>query len=74
MLPPLSRADTSLLGRWWWTVDRWTLVAVGVLIGFGFGFVFRLWLGFPDDIGLCILDCFSSSASSGAGVIHLSDW
>jgi cell division protein FtsW len=36
MLPPLSRADTSLLGRWWWTVDRWTLLAVGTLIGFGY--------------------------------------
>ena len=35
-MPLLSRADTSILGRWWWTVDRWTLVAVGVLIGFGY--------------------------------------
>jgi cell division protein FtsW len=35
-MPPLSRADNSLLGRWWWTVDRWTLGAVGVLIGFGY--------------------------------------
>jgi cell division protein FtsW len=32
----LSRADNSTLGRWWWTVDRWTLVAVGALIGFGY--------------------------------------
>ena len=32
----LSRADTSMLGRWWWTVDRWTLGAVGILIGFGY--------------------------------------
>ncbi|MGH7153316.1 MAG: FtsW/RodA/SpoVE family cell cycle protein, partial [Acetobacteraceae bacterium] len=32
----VSRADNSLLGRWWWTVDRWTLGAVGVLIGFGY--------------------------------------
>jgi cell division protein FtsW len=31
-----SRADTSLLGRWWWSVDRWTLGAVGMLIGFGY--------------------------------------
>ena len=31
-----SRADTSLLGRWWWTVDRWTLVAICTLIGFGY--------------------------------------
>lgn len=35
-MPTLSRADTSLLGRWWWTVDRWTLIAIGVLIGFGY--------------------------------------
>ncbi len=32
----MSRADTSVLGRWWWTVDRWTLLAVTVLIGFGY--------------------------------------
>ena len=31
-----SRADTSILGRWWWTVDRWTLVAIAALIGFGY--------------------------------------
>lgn len=35
-MPALSRADTSLLGRWWWSVDRWTLIAIGVLIGFGY--------------------------------------
>ncbi len=32
----LSRSDNSVLGRWWWTVDRWTLLAVGTLIGFGY--------------------------------------
>lgn len=32
----LSRSDTSVLGRWWWTVDRWTLVALLVLVGFGY--------------------------------------
>lgn len=30
-----ARTDTSLLGRWWWTVDRWTLFAVAGLIVFG---------------------------------------
>jgi cell division protein FtsW len=35
-MPTLSRSDNSLLGRWWWTVDRWTLGAIGVLIGFGY--------------------------------------
>jgi cell division protein FtsW len=29
------RTDTSVLGRWWWTVDRWTLAAVIMLMGFG---------------------------------------
>ena len=24
----LARTDTSLVGRWWWTVDRWLLAAV----------------------------------------------
>jgi cell division protein FtsW len=31
----LDRADSSVIGRWWWTVDRWTVLAVGVLCGFG---------------------------------------
>jgi cell division protein FtsW len=32
----LSRADQSVLGRWWWTVDRWTLFSLITLIGFGY--------------------------------------
>jgi cell division protein FtsW len=36
MMPTLSRADTSMLGRWWWTVDRWTLAAIASLIFFGY--------------------------------------
>jgi cell division protein FtsW len=35
-MPALPRADNSLLGRWWWSVDRWTLGAIGTLIGFGY--------------------------------------
>jgi cell division protein FtsW len=35
-MPTLSRADNSMLGRWWWSVDRWTLGAIGTLIGFGY--------------------------------------
>lgn len=30
-----ARTDTSLLGRWWWTVDRWTLLSLIALMGFG---------------------------------------
>ena len=35
-MPVLSRADTSMLGRWWWTIDRLTLLAIAILIGFGY--------------------------------------
>ena len=34
-MTPLARTDTSVLARWWWTVDRWTLVALCTLIGVG---------------------------------------
>jgi cell division protein FtsW len=30
-----TRIDQSPVARWWWTVDRWTLAALAVLIGFG---------------------------------------
>ena len=35
MTVPFTRADTSILGRWWWTVDRWSLVAIAALMAFG---------------------------------------
>ncbi len=31
----IARTDTSLLGQWWWTVDRWSLAAIVALIGVG---------------------------------------
>jgi cell division protein FtsW len=31
----LSRADTSVIGNWWWTVDRFLLLLVIVLMGLG---------------------------------------
>ncbi len=30
-----SRTDRSVLGRWWWTVDHWTLAGVGLLVFLG---------------------------------------
>jgi cell division protein FtsW len=30
-----TRIDQSPVARWWWTVDRWTLAALAILIGFG---------------------------------------
>lgn len=31
----IARTDNSILGRWWWTVDRWTLLALLVLAAIG---------------------------------------
>ncbi|MDO8605336.1 MAG: putative lipid II flippase FtsW [Phaeospirillum sp.] len=30
-----GRTDTSTLGRWWWTVDRWTIAALFLLAAVG---------------------------------------
>jgi len=30
-----ARTDTSLIGRWWWTVDRWTLLAIIAIAAIG---------------------------------------
>lgn len=30
-----SRKDTSVIGRWWWTVDRWSLAVMMIIIVLG---------------------------------------
>ncbi len=30
-----ARTDTSLISRWWWTIDRWTLAAFAALVAIG---------------------------------------
>ena len=36
----VARTDTSLIGNWWWTVDRWSLGALALLVMFGALMVF----------------------------------
>ncbi len=31
----VARTDASVIGRWWWTVDRWNLTALALLMGAG---------------------------------------
>ena len=31
----VPRDDRSVIGQWWWTVDRWTLAALAALIFIG---------------------------------------
>ena len=44
MTERFSRKDTSLLGKWWWTVDRWSLSVIFVLIIAG---IFLSFAGSP---------------------------
>ena len=36
----LTRTDTSLVGKWWWTLDRWSLGVLLLLLFFGVLMVF----------------------------------
>ncbi|HAU30001.1 MAG TPA: cell division protein FtsW [Rhodospirillaceae bacterium] len=38
-MPHLARTDTSMIGQWWWTVDRWLLAAILLLMAMGIMFV-----------------------------------
>ena len=31
----VRRTDNSIVGRWWWTIDRWSLLAIVLLIALG---------------------------------------
>jgi cell division protein FtsW len=47
-----ARTDTSLVGRWWWTVDRWSLVALGALFAAGALLVMAASPAVAERIGL----------------------
>ena len=49
---PFSRTDTSLLGRWWWTVDRWMLTAVLLLMILGAALALAASPAAAERIGL----------------------
>ena len=75
-MPTLSRADNSVLGRWWWTVDRWTLGAVGTLIGFGYIMMLAASPAVAERIGssrdIFILKQVFFLAAAGAIVVGVS--
>jgi cell division protein FtsW len=49
---PFARTDTSLLARWWWTVDRWTLGAVVILLALGAVLTMAASPAVADRLGL----------------------
>ena len=51
-MTPFARTDTSLLARWWWTVDRWTLGAVVILLALGAVLVMAASPAVAERLGL----------------------
>lgn len=47
-----SRTDNSVLSTWWWTVDRWLLMSVALLITIGIVLVFGASPAVAERIGL----------------------
>ena len=47
-----ARTDTSLIGRWWWTIDRWTLAAIVVIAAIGAVLTLAASPAVADRIGL----------------------
>ncbi|MCC3861369.1 putative lipid II flippase FtsW [Pseudemcibacter aquimaris] len=47
-----SRTDDSVLSTWWWTVDRWLLMSIALLITIGIVLVFGASPAVAERIGL----------------------
>ena len=47
-----TRADPSVIGRWWWTVDRWMLLALFVLSALGIVMVMAASPAVAERLGL----------------------
>jgi len=49
-MPALNRADNSFVGRWWWSVDRVTLLGLAVLLGVGYVLALAAMPGFSAHL------------------------
>ena len=47
----IPRDDGSIFGRWWWTVDRWSIVALLILIGMGIVMAFAASPAIANRLG-----------------------
>ena len=47
-----TRTDTSVIGKWWWTVDRWMLLALFVLSIIGALMIMAASPAVADRLGL----------------------
>tara|TARA_E500000331_G_scaffold83521_1_gene79194 strand:- start:1431 stop:2567 length:1137 start_codon:yes stop_codon:yes gene_type:complete len=62
-LMSIARTDNSTLGRWWWTVDRWTLLALMVLATIGVVLAMAASPPVAERIGLDSLHFVSRQAT-----------
>lgn len=46
-----TRTDTSILGRWWWTIDRWQIAAIFMLLMAGILLIFAAGPPAAERIG-----------------------
>jgi cell division protein FtsW len=47
-----GRTDRSIVGRWWWTVDRWTLLVLILIMAVGIVLIMAASPAVADRIGL----------------------
>ena len=47
-----DRTDQSIFGRWWWTVDRWMLAGLAILVGYGTVLIMAASPAVAERIGL----------------------
>lgn len=47
----IARTDSSLIGRWWWTIDKWLLAAVALLLVVGLMLTFAASPAVAEHIG-----------------------
>ena len=57
-----ARTDKSAVAQWWWSVDRWTLLALAALVGFGSLLVMAASPSVAEHIG--VDHCISCGAIS----------
>ena len=48
----VPRTDRSIVGHWWWTVDRWTLACLLLMLAFGGLLSFAASPAIAERIGL----------------------
>jgi len=47
-----ARTDNSVIARWWWTVDRWMMVALALLVGLGLVMIMAASPAVASRVGL----------------------